>query len=194
MWTLIIILLLVLAVGYLWYATLISRRNKALEALSSIDVQLRKRHDLLPNVLKIANQFMTHERDLISKVTELRNQAQQSYDPARRQDVEQHLQAEGALQGGMRQIFAVAENYPELRSSETMVQAQQTFNEVEGHISAARRFYNASVRSLNTAIQIFPGSMIAGIASVDTMPYFEIEDEAVRQPVDADAFLEVGDK
>lgn len=191
--TILLIVLAVLAVGgYIWYAILIQRRNSVREALSSIDVQLRKRHDLLPNILKLADQFMTHERDLIARVTRLRTEAQQPYDPAQSEQVQKHLDAEGALQSGLRQLFAVAENYPDLRSSETIVQAQQTFNEVEGHIAASRRFYNSAVASLSNAVQIFPGTVIARIAGVQVMPFFEIEDEAVRQPVDALAFLNTG--
>ncbi len=190
----IVLAALVLVIGYIWYTVLIRRRNKAQEALSSIDVQLRKRHDLLPNILKMADQFMTHERELISKVTDLRNRAQQPYDPSKRDDVEKHLAAEGQLQGQMRQFFAVAENYPDLRSSETIVQAQQTFNEVEGHIAASRRFYNAAVSSLNNSVQIFPGSVIANMAGIQSMPFFEIEDEAARQPVDVGSYLDVGGK
>lgn len=191
---LLVIPVLIAGVGYLWYVALITRRNKASEALSSIDVQLRKRHDLLPNILKLADKFMTHERELITRLTELRTRARQSYDPSKPDDVYKHLKAEGELQRGMRHIFAVAENYPELRSSETIVQAQQTFNEVEGHISAARRFYNACVTRLNNAVQVFPGSVIAGWASVRIMPFFDLEDEAMRQPVNADDYLDVGRK
>ena len=188
---LIVLAVIVGGAGYLWYVALIRRRNKALEALSSIDVQLRKRHDLLPNVLKLANQYMTHERDLISRVTELRNKAQVPYNKASEQDVEKHLQAEGALQAGVKRIFAVAENYPDLKSSESIIQAQQTFNEVEGHIAASRRFYNSAVASLNNSIQIFPGSTIADLAHIEPMPFFEIEGDAVREPVDADDFISV---
>ncbi|QPC42941.1 LemA family protein [Kaustia mangrovi] len=188
--SLIAIVLIAAAVfAYIWYATLIRRRNKAQEALSSIDVQLRKRHDLLPNVLKLADRFMAHERDLLARVTALRNDAQKPYDPSKGEEVRRHLESEGALQSGLRQLFAVAENYPDLRSSETVLEAQRSFNEVEGHIAAARRFYNAAVTSLNTAIQIPPGSLIAAMARVEPMPFFEIEDEAARQPVDADAYL-----
>ncbi|MGB8622087.1 MAG: LemA family protein [Paracoccaceae bacterium] len=188
---LLVVIILIMMFGYFWYVALIRRRNRVQEALSSIDVQLRKRHDLLPNVLKMANQFMTHERELLNRVTELRTQAQKPYDPEDKEQVQKHLDAEGALQAGMRRMFAVAENYPELRSSETIVETQQTFRDVEGHIAASRRFYNAAVTDLNTSVQIFPGSMIAGMAGVQEMPFFEIEDEAMRQPVDADAFLNV---
>ncbi|RED46157.1 LemA family protein [Aestuariispira insulae] len=179
----------VLVGGYIWYISLIGRRNKALEALSSIDVQLRKRHDLLPNILKLASRFMKHERELLDRLTALRAKAQQDYHPQDPDAVQNHLQSESELQSGILQFFAVAENYPELKSHETIVRAQDTFAEVEGHISAARRFYNSAVTDLNNAVQIFPGSMIATMTGVKTMPYFEIE-EAARKPVDASAYLD----
>ncbi len=191
---LLVLLLVPVGICYLWYANIIKRRNRALEALSSIDVQLKKRHDLLPNVLKLANQFMTHERELLEKVTKLRTQAQQDYAPAKAGAVKQHLEAEGGLQAGLRQIFAVAENYPELRSSETIVEAQKSFNEVEGHIAAARRFYNSAVTRLNSSVQIFPGSAIAGMIGISAMPFFELEDPADRQNVDVDNYLDVAGK
>lgn len=178
----------VLIGGYAWYATLISRRNRAREALSSIDVQLRKRHDLVPNVLKIASRFMEHERDLLNEVTEQRARAMADYDKSDPEAVGAHLEAERKLQAGMVRLFATAEAYPELRSAETMVNAQQTYSEVEGHIAAARRFYNASVTDLNNAVEIFPGSVIAGMAGVKPMPFYEIE-ESARAPVDAGAYL-----
>lgn len=190
---LIVFAVIICLIGYWLYVRLIRRRNQALEALSSIDVQLRKRHDLIPNALKLANKFMSHERSLLDELTRLRTQAQQPYDASDADAVAGHLNAEGGLQAGMRQLFAVAENYPELHSSETIVQAQQTFNEVEGHIAAARRFYNSAVTQLNNAVQIFPGSVIASLINIKAMPFFEIEDAAMRQPVDADDYLEVGD-
>jgi len=178
----------VLVIGYFWYISLIGRRNKALEALSSIDVQLKKRHDLLPNILKLANQFMTHERDLLDRLTALRAKVQEGYQPRDPNAVSEHLKAESELQAGMLQFFAVAENYPDLKSQETITTAQDTFTEVEGHISAARRFYNSAVTSLNNAIQIFPGNLIASVAKVEPMPYFEIE-ESGRKPVDVGDYL-----
>lgn len=184
-----VIVLLILLVGYAWYVNLIKRRNRAREALSSIDVQLKKRHDLLPNALKLARQFMTHERELMQEVIRLRGQAQQPYDPNQADQVRQHLQAEGQLQMGLRRLFAVAENYPELRSSDTIIEAQRAFNEVEGHIAAARRFYNASVTRLNNAVEIFPGSLIASLVGVQSMPFFELEDPALRQPVNVDDYF-----
>lgn len=181
----------VILIAYAWYVVLIRRRNRALEALSSIDVQLRKRHDLLPNILKLAQSFMSHERDLLTRVTELRNEARKTYDASNPEAVRQHLEAEGKLQSGMRQLFAVAENYPELRSSQTILEAQQSFASVEGHIAAARRFYNSAVTELNNAVQIFPGSLIARQVGVQPLPFFELEDAHLREPVDAGDYLAV---
>jgi LemA protein len=167
---------------YLVYVTVIKRRNTAREALSSIDVQLRKRHDLIPNIVTLAQKFMTHERELLTGLTEARNLAHQNYEPTDPDAVQQHLDAERSVQSGMMQLFAVAENYPELRSSETIQNAQQTYNEVEGHISAARRFYNSAVTDLKNACEIWPMSMVASMVGVKALPYFEVED-AVREPV-----------
>lgn len=178
----------ILVGGYAWYATLISRRNRAREALSSIDVQLRKRHDLVPNVLKIASRFMAHEKDLLTEVTEQRARAMADYDKSDPTAVGAHIEAERRLQAGMVRLFATAEAYPDLRSAETMVNAQETYSEVEGHIAAARRFYNAAVTDLNNAAEIFPGNIIAGFAGVRPMPFYEIE-ESARAPVDAAAYL-----
>lgn len=188
MWTLLAIIGAVAIGGYAWYISLITRRNTAKEALSSIDVQLRKRHDLLPNVLKLAQKFMSHERELLEQLTALRSKASAPYQPDDPDQVREHLEAERSLQAGIGRLFAVAENYPDLKSHETVVTAQETFTEVEGHISAARRFYNSAVTSLNNAVEIFPGSMIANIAGVKPMPFFEIE-ESARAPVNVDDFM-----
>tara|TARA_B100001939_G_C16941389_1_gene618438 strand:+ start:566 stop:1126 length:561 start_codon:yes stop_codon:yes gene_type:complete len=183
-----IILIAVLIGLYLLYYALISRRNKVLEALSGIDVQLKKRHDLLPNVLSIAKKYMEHERDVLNRVTEMRSRADQSYDRRKPEEVERHLEAEKGLQAAMMQLFAVAENYPDLKAHQTMIQAQQSFEEVEGHIAAARRFYNSAVTDLNNLVQIFPTSVIAGLIGIKSMPYLEAE-ETERKPVVATDYL-----
>jgi LemA protein len=188
-WVLIAIVVIVLIAGYGWYMALIKRRNSALEALSSIDVQLRKRADLVPNVLKIAKRFMEHEKDLMSQITELRASSMRDYSAKDPASVKEHLQSAGALSGAMMRLFAVAENYPQLKSNETMINAQDTYVEVEGHIAASRRFYNAAVAELNNAVQIFPGNILAGIANVREMPFFEETDEAAKKPIDAGDYL-----
>ncbi|WP_282610619.1 LemA family protein [Pelagibius sp. Alg239-R121] len=187
------ILMIVIAVpvvlGYFWYAKLISRRNTAREALSSVDVQLKKRHDLLPNILKLAGRFMEHEKDLLEGMTALRARVDSGYDPNDPEAVQAHLTAGQELQTGMARFFAVAENYPELRSADTIAKAQDTFTEAEAHISAARRFYNSAVSDLNNAVEIFPGTLIAGWARVKSMPFWEMEDTSHRAAVNVDDYL-----
>ena len=185
------ILLVILAglvIVYALYASIIKNRNKALEALSGIDVQLNKRHDLIPNILTIAKKFMEHERGLLTEVTELRAQAMQGYDKNSKEQVAQHLSLESALQGKMGQLMVAVEAYPDLKSDTSMVTAQQTYNEVEENIAASRRFYNSAVNQLNNSVQIFPSSMIAGWIGIGEMPLFEA-DESVKAPVNAQDFL-----
>jgi len=187
-WVLGAIALLLLLV-YGWYVALISRRNKAREALASVDVHLQKRFDLLPNVLKLAQKFMAHETGLMERLTQLRTEVGRDYQRGDRAAVEQHLAAAKELEAGMARLFAVAENYPELRSSDTIVEAQRSFTEVESQLAAARRFYNAAVNSLNNAVEIFPGSIIAGWARVETLPFYEVENPQARKAIDVDDYL-----
>jgi LemA protein len=183
-----IILAVVIGGLYLWYASLISRRNRAFEALSGIDVQLKKRADLIPNILTIAQKFMDHEKELLTEVTALRAKVGADYDARDPGAVADHFGIAEALSSRMGQIMVAVEAYPELKSDETMIEAQRSYNEVEAQISAARRFYNSAVSSLNNAVQIFPGSMIAQFANVVAMPFYEA-DEAARQPVNAGDYL-----
>ena len=173
---------------YYLYVRLIKLKNGTLEALSSIDVQLKKRHDLVPNILKIAANFMDHEEAVLSKVTQMRSISTSDYDKNNPEEVSQHLEANKQLQSAMMNLFAVAENYPDLKSQETMVRAQETYEEVEGHISAARRFYNSSVTDLKNAVEIFPSNVVAGMIGVKAMPFFEM-DEVEKKPVDASDYL-----
>ncbi len=173
---------------YMWYAGIISKKNKAKESLSGIDVQLKKRSSLIPNILKIAQKFMNHEKELITKVTELRSKADSDYDAEDIEAVKQHLKDVGALDSGLGQLMISVEDYPDLKSDETMLHAQRTYNEVEEHIAAARRFYNSSVTSLNNSIEIFPGNILANFAKATPMPFYET-DELSRAPVDANDYL-----
>ncbi len=175
-------------VAYWMYVRLITLRNANLEALSSIDVQLKKRHDLVPNILKIAGKFMEHEESVLSKVTQMRSISTSDYDKNNPEEVSQHLEANKQLQSAMMNLFAVAENYPDLKSQETMVRAQETYEEVEGHISAARRFYNSATTDLKNFVEIFPASFFANMLGIRAMPYFETDD-VERKPVDASEFL-----
>ncbi len=151
------------------YAGIIKKRNKAHEAFSGIDVQLKKRHDLIPNILAIAKRFMAHETDLLSEITRLRTAAQSTgADRA-----SERFSLESALQDQLGKLMINVEAYPDLKSDEAMVNAQRTYAEVEAHIAAARRFYNAAVNALNNAVHIWPTSMIARMIGIGEMPLFE---------------------
>ncbi|MCG9728964.1 LemA family protein [Shewanella sp. Isolate13] len=179
---------LVVIIAYLWYVSLIKKRNTGREALSGIDVQLKKRSNLVPNILKIAQKYMDHEKSLLTEITELRSLAAKGYNHVDPDSVKAHLEVSEKLNQKMSQLMVSVENYPELKSDNTMLQAMQTYNEVEAQLSAARRFYNSAVSELNTAVEIFPGSIIASMASVKVMPFYEA-DEASKAPVDAADYL-----
>jgi LemA protein len=185
---LLIVLLVLSGFLYTWYIRIIGRRNQALQALSGIDVQLKQRWDLVPNILKLAARFMEHEKSLMSDITALRENAAPSYNPKDAEAVKHHLAASEALGQRMGQLMIKAENYPDMKSDQTMVQAMQTYNEVEAQIAAARRFYNASVTDLNNSVQIFPGNVLAKMAGIAEMPFYET-DQASRGSVNVDDFM-----
>ena len=152
------------------------------EAEGSVDVQLKKRYDLIPNILTIAKKFMEHERSLIEDITKLRTQA------AKANEMSEKIKLDNAIKGKMEQLMINVENYPQLKSDATMVQAMQTYAEVEEHIAAARRFYNSAVNELNNAVEIFPSSAIAGMLNIKAKPFFEVQ-ENERRPINASDIL-----
>jgi LemA protein len=186
-WVWLLVILAVLAGLYLWYATIVARRNKVQEALSSVDVHLNQRHDLIPKIVKLADRFMQHERGLLEEVTRLRQQVMQ-VSGGSAGEVGQRFKLEGELAQRTGQLLVTMENYPQLKSDTTVLEAQQTWTEIEAQITAARRFYNAAVNQLNNAIQIFPGSVLAGMAGVTAMPFFEAPAQARIAP-DVDSIL-----
>jgi LemA protein len=182
----------VLVCLYALYASIVIKRNRVAEALASVDVQLTQRHDLIPNVLAIARRFMEHERALLEDIAALRVTASKSVgerDPGR---IGEKFDAENRLGADLGRLFAVAENYPALKSDAPMIQAQKTYEEVETNIAAARRFYNSAVGDLRNATQIFPGALVAGLAGVGTPPPFFEAGAEDRDPVNAAALLGTG--
>ena len=180
MW-LIIVAAAAVAALYLWYATIVTRRNKVQEALSSVDVHLNQRHDLIPNIVSLAGRFMEHERALLTDVTRLREEARKATPPTPA-EVSKRFALEGELGQRMGQLLVSMEAYPALKAERPVMEAQQTWTEIEAQITASRRFYNAAVNQLNNAIQIFPGSAIAGIAGAAAMPFFEAPAAARTAP------------
>lgn len=184
-WLLISILVVFLVIFYAWYVSIITKRNAMEEAFSGIDVQLKKRTDLIPNVLSIAKKFMTHEKELLEEVTRLRTDV---LNAASSNNNEQRFKLEGQLENSLSGLMIAVENYPELKSDATMLDAQRTYADVEAHISAARRNFNSANRVLRNAIQVFPGNIIAAMVGVKAMAFFEIS-ESERQPVNAAELL-----
>jgi LemA protein len=187
-YTILSIVGILLVIFYLWYVSLITKRNNAREALSGIDVQLRKRSDLIPNILTVAKRFMQHELQIMNEITELRTKVDKNYDKANPAQVKEHFASAELLTGKLGQFMLNVENYPDLKSNQTMIEAMQSLNETEAQIAAARRFYNSGVTALNNAVQIFPGNLIAKLVSVQEMPFYQT-DEASKLPVDANKLL-----
>ena len=157
---------------YVWYSRIIRSKNQVYEALAGIDVQLKNRSNLIPNILTIANKFMEHERDLIASVTELRTQSTADYDSGNAQAVKEHMELASALTSEMGKLMISVEAYPELKSDQTMQQAQLSYNEVETKIAAARRVYNSAVSQLNNSIEIFEHR--GKICDLSSMPFMKL--------------------
>lgn len=182
------VLAVVVLVGWIYavYVQLISKRNKVQEAFSAIDVQLKKRYDLIPNILTIAQKYMDHERGILEEVTKLRAQVMgisSSYE-----NIDKKIALDNEISQKMGQIKVAMENYPELKADQTLVTAQQTYNEVEEHIAAARRFYNSAANELKNAVEIFPSSFIARMMNIKSVDFFKAA-EIERQSVDASQYL-----
>ena len=185
-WIIIIALVIILVCGYSIYVSLIQKKNKVLEAFSSIDVQLKKRYDLIPNILTIANKYMEHEKGLLTEIAGLRSRAMAL--PNDMNSIGPKLQLDNQIKGLMGQIMVSVENYPQLKADQTMMTAMQTYNEIEEHIAAARRFYNSAVNDLNNKVEIFPSSIFAAMCNIQAQPFFEA-DEVSRKSINASDYL-----
>ncbi|MBL7218639.1 MAG: LemA family protein [Phycisphaerae bacterium] len=152
------------------YNILIRLRQQCRESWSGIDTELRRRYDLIPNLVAAVKGYAAHEREVLQAVTEARALAQASTGSPQAQ-----AQAENVLVDGLKQLFAVSENYPNLRASENFLQLQNELANTEDRIQAARRFYNANVRDINTRVEVFPSNTIAGMFGFQKEEFFEVE-------------------
>jgi LemA protein len=159
------------------YNSLVQLRVRADSAWSDIDVQLKRRHDLIPNLVETVKGYAAHEKGTFENIARYRSQAMQATTPADK------AQAESQLSGALRGLFAVAENYPQLRASEQFTGLQASLNSIEDNIQNARRYYNAVVRDFNTRVQSFPINIIAGMFGFHTRQFFEMETPAERENV-----------
>lgn len=158
------------------YNGLIRLKNRVDEAWSDIDVQLKRRYDLIPNLISTVKGYAAHERELFEKVTEARTKAMGANTPAAKE------QAENALSGTLKTLFAVAENYPELKANQNFLELQRELTDTEDKIQASRRFYNGNVRDFNTKMEVFPGNIIAGMLNFQKREFFEA-DASEKEPV-----------
>jgi len=156
------------------YNRFVRLKNGAESAWSDIDVQLKRRWELIPNLVETVKGYASHEKATFEEVTRARAGAMQAAAPADK------AQAEAALTGSLRSLFAVAEQYPELRANQNFLSLQQELSTLEDAIQNARRYYNAVVRDLNTAVETFPGNLVAGMFGVGKRDYFELGNEAER--------------
>src|SRR5215468_9965370 len=179
----IIIIVLLLLAGLIYVLlrnSLVSLNQRVGESWSGIDVQLKRRHDLVPNLVESVKGYATHESETFEKVTQARAAAMAASGPA------QASQAEGQLTAALGGLRVVAEQYPQLRATENFQQLSRNLSELEDEIQAARRIYNSNVQSYNTDIEQFPGSIVANQGGFTKREYFEIEDAADREPVSVD--------
>lgn len=178
-----IIIGFVIAVLYKIYVALIKTKNSVQEAASGIDVQLKKRYDLIPNMLKAAKKYMEHEKNVFTEVTKLREAAMGAA------TYEAKFKADRALTDALKAFNIHAEAYPELKSDVTMLEAQRSMADTEEHIAAARRFYNSAVKEYKNALEIFPSSLVASLLGLhDDYPFFEAA-EVEKQNVDVNEYL-----
>ncbi|MEK7664297.1 MAG: LemA family protein [Patescibacteria group bacterium] len=176
-----IAILAIIVVIVLWivvvFNSLVALKNRAKEAWSDIDVQLKRRYDLIPNLVETVKGYATHERELFEKVTKARA------DAIGAQGISKKAEAENMLSATLKSLFAVSENYPELKASVNFLELQRELTDTEDKIQAARRFYNTNVRDLNIKIESFPANTVTGLFGFKQMELFETASEVEREPV-----------
>jgi LemA protein len=176
-----IILIIVLALFLLAFAGLYNRfvklATRVKEAWADIDVQLKRRYDLIPNLVETVKGYAAHESQTFEKVTEARTKAMGA------QSVEEHAEAENMLSGALKSLFAVSESYPDLKANQNFLELQKELTDTENKIQAARRFYNTNVRDLNIAVDSFPSNIVAKVFGFVKEAFFELEEEAAKEPV-----------
>jgi LemA protein len=175
---LVILAIIVAAIGYgiFVYNDLVSKRQLKEEGWSGIDVQLKRRTDLIPNLLETVKGYMGHERQTLEAVTAARAAAQAGSSAG----PEERARLEGVLSGALGRLLAVAEDYPDLKANTTFLEFQEALQTVEDEIQMARRYYNGSVRNLNTAVESFPSNVVANAFRFGKAEYFDLDSEADR--------------
>jgi len=173
------IILAILAVVFVWvifiYNGLVKFKNRAQEAWADIDVQLKRRYNLIPNLVETVKGYASHEKEIFTKVTEARAKAMGAKDP------KEKGQAENMLSDTLKSLFAVSENYPDLKASTNFLELQRELRDTEDKVQASRRFYNGNVRDLNIKLETFPANLIVGILGFKKMDLFELIEPEKRE-------------
>lgn len=176
-----VIIIIALVVVGLWlaglYNLLVRSRNRVKEAWSDIDVQFKRRYDLIPNLVETVKGYAEHERGTLDAVIQARAKAMNA------QSVTEHAQAENMLTGALKSLFALSEAYPQLRAVESFAKLQDELSDTENKIQAARRFYNTNTMTLNTQVEQFPTNVVSGMFGFKKEDFFQLEDTAQREPV-----------
>lgn len=162
------------------YNSLIKLKNRVDEAWSDIDVQLKRRYDLIPNLVETVKGYAAHEKDTLEKVIQARNSAMQAQSGG---DAKAQAEAENMLSSTLKSIFALSENYPDLKANTNFLELQRELSDTENKIQASRRFYNGNVRDFNTKLQMFPTNIIGNMLGFKDRDFFEIEDAKERENV-----------
>ncbi len=174
MWILLVLLVLAVVGVVAVYNRLVRLRVQCDNAWADIDVQLKRRHDLIPNIVQTVKGYASHERETLEEVVSARNRAMEAEGPAAQ------AEAEGMLTNALKSLFALSEDYPELKAAENFRQLQSTLSEIESALQNARRYYNAVVRDFNTKVQQFPSNLVAGAFGFDTREFFALAEESER--------------
>ncbi len=174
----VVIIVVIIAIWYIWaYNKFIKMKNNIEEAFSTIDVYLKKRFDLIPNLVETVKGYAKHESGTLEKVTAARNAVASS------STTEERLQNENILSGTLRSLFAVSEAYPDLKANTNFMDLQRQLNQIETDIANARKFYNANVKEFNTSLQTFPTNLIARKFKFEKQPMYEVSDAQERENV-----------
>ncbi len=176
-----LVLLAIFIVVILWfvlsYNRFVALMNRVKEAWSDIEVQMKRRYDLIPNLVETVKGYASHEQNTLDKVIKARNMAMQAT------STNEHAEAENMLSGTLKSLFALSENYPDLKANQNFLELQRELSDTENKIQAARRFYNTNVKDLNITVGSFPSNLIASIFGFKQMDFFELNEEAAKEPV-----------
>ena len=175
-WVIVALIVVVPLLGVLLYNRLVNLKNQVANAWRQIDVQLKRRHDLIPNLVEVVKDYMSYEQETLQKVIQARNQAVAAHGP------EEAIAAEGMLTGAMGKLFALMENYPDLKANENVSRLMEELSATENKIAFSRQFYNDSVMALNNAVETLPSNIVAGLFGFRQATYFEVPETEMATP------------